>query len=155
MSSRRPLVSHAGRDVSFSFVKKIGISWFMRLILGAGVRNPFIEPLCLTGKGVCNAWVDCAWRRAGVQLYFGILEGEISSLMREREGVCLSAEASHLCWGVRESSAKAVLREMLRLGWPVGGSLCGVEVREWGNASCRYPKAELPYPPPLAYAPEC
>ena len=61
-----------------------------REALGAGVRRPLVECLGLRGEGVDKtAMEDCVWRRRGVHENLGILEGDVSSLIRSSEGRCL------------------------------------------------------------------
>jgi len=93
------------------------------LKLVRGVYKPLTDDWCFKGEGVRKAWEDWTCRREGLQEYLGILDGEVSSLMRSREGVCLGAEGVRAL-GVRDSSANALLREMLRNVWPDEGSFC-------------------------------
>ena len=115
------MVSHAGVDVSLSFVKNTGNSSLRRDAV-KGVRRPFVDDLCRIGVGVLSACADCAWRNEGVQENLGIFDGDASSLMRSSEGVCLEDLGPEVLrgLGVRDSPAKEVQRETLRaLDWPL------------------------------------
>lgn len=59
MSSSRPLVSHAGTDVSFSFVKNTGNGGGLRFALAVGVRKPLLEGFFIKIEGVCKICADC------------------------------------------------------------------------------------------------
>ena len=139
-------MSHAGRGVSFSFVKKTGMSSLAvpRLaVLVVGVLSPLTELFCLSGEGVDNsAWEDWVWRRDGVHENLGILEGDVS-LTGERDGRCLMEDLGPevlRCLGVRESSANALTRDELRDGGPFVASCCELPCK-----CC----PELPLPLPL------